>query len=226
MLTGMVSLLALIVAGEWLIARHLAPGFALVWLGAGAVAVAWAVSEFLRHDGAQNLRDGVIGERATAGALRRLAGRDWRIVHSIPRESRDIDHAMIGCRGAIALDSKFTNCEWAVTENGIEKVTLSGGTEPVPKPLRDARSRAWDLHILLLGRPARVRTKVLPVLVLWGKVRPIPGGSVLVDDVLIAVGKQAKEWVSRLAAEPLSPDEVERALEALRARKREHRSAA
>jgi hypothetical protein len=221
----LVGVILIIASAEWLFARRFTPWLAQAWIGAGAVAVAWAVTEFLRHDGAQYLRDGVTGERQTAKVLHRFARRDWTIVHDIPRESWNIDHALVGLRGAIALDSKYTNCDWIVTEKGIEKVKLSGNTEPVPKPLVDARARAWDLHILLLGAPARVRTEVLPTLVLWGKVRPVPGGVLLVDGVFIAIGEQAKEWVPRLGAQLLTPDEVARARKGLAARKREHRPA-
>jgi hypothetical protein len=47
-----------------------------------------------------------------------------------------------------------------------------------------------------------------------------------VDDVFIAIGEQAAEWVPRLAAQSLTAVEVARAQEGLAARKREHRPAA
>lgn len=225
-----IALLVGVVAGitliEWLVARRLTPWLAQAWIGAGAVAIVWSVSELLRSDGAQHLRDGATGEKQTSGALRRYASTEWDAFHDIPLKGRNIDHALVGPRGAVALDSKFTNHEWLVTESGIERIKLNGKTEPVPKPLRDARARAKDLHSVILAKPAQVRTQVLPVVVLWGNVQPVSGGALVVDDVLIAVGSQAAEWVPGLAGEPLTPAEVNRAQDGVATRKREHRSAA
>lgn len=197
-----------------------------LWLGAGAVAVVWAVVEALRFDGAANLRLGLVGERDTARALRRFADRTFAVFHDIQLEGRNVDHALVGPRGLIALESKTTRNTWQVTERGVEEFTLTDRTRAMPDLLDSARQAARNLRLLALAVPSRVRTEVVPVLVLWGRISPVPGGAMWVDGVLVGNGSQAREWMPNLLGLPLSDDESDKCRRGLEAYQASYRRAA
>ncbi len=203
------------------------PRFWQILIGIVGTSAVWMIVYFLQGDGGQCYRDGRTGEQLTQGVLKKLRKHGWSVLHSIPLRGRDIDHALIGPAGVIAVESKFTNTEWRLTDTGLEEVKLSGRTKPVQWPLDDARDRARDLGLVVLAVPGRVRTTATPVLVLWGpQLHRVDGGHRWVNGVLVAIGKQWQEWLPQLTARPLSVDEAKRAIEAIKTRRRNHREAA
>lgn len=193
-------------------------------LGAWAATVFWVCVWLVNTlDGGHGVRAGFEAEQMTADLLKKLRRRGWTVEHNILREGRDVDHALLGPGGAIAIETKYTSDEWQITERGIEKIGFSGRAFPVAWPLACARRAARDLHFILLACPGRVRVSVRAVLVLWGpRLHEIPGGSMEIGDVLVVLGGQAKQWLPRLAAHPLADDELARARESLRARIEDH----
>lgn len=172
----------------------------------------------LRLDGAQNLRDGAQAEKLTARVLRPLKATGWAVFDDIQLDRRNIDHALIGERGAIAVETKWTTDEVRSTHSGLVRVDLGGRTRPFTWPLEHARWHARDLRLLLLA--AGVRTKVVPVLVLWGpRLTGMQGRARWIDGVLVAKGAQAEDWLNGLMAEPLDHQEVRLAVDGLTARK-------
>ena len=193
-------------------------------LGAAGASVVWLIVWALYTlDGGQNMRAGAGAERLTADCLKRLRREGWSIHHNVPREGRDVDHAIVGPRGVIAVESKYTNNEWRVSQAGIEEIKLSGWIDPLRWPLECARRAAGDLTSIIHAQPGRLRVSVLPLLVLWGpRVHGIPGGAVMIEGVLVATGAQAKKWLPRLAAHSLADNEVARARESIINRIEQH----
>jgi hypothetical protein len=188
------------------------------WIGAGTVGAVCAVLYLLTLDGGRNLRDGAEAEKRTATALQPLRRRGWRVFHDIQLEAKNIDHALIGSRGAVAVETKWTSDALKVEASGIRKTRLDGKSYPYNGPVQDARRHARDLRLLL--RAGGIQTAVLPVLVLWGAdVARIEGGARWIGDTLVCVGAQAKEWLDSLAGEPLSEQQIAQALQGLENRK-------
>jgi len=184
------------------------------WIGAGTVGAVCTVLYLLTLDGGRNLRDGAEAERWTATALKPLRRRGWRVLHDIALDSRNIDHALIGSRGAVAVETKWTTDPLEVDASGVRKTGLNGKSYPHNAPVQDARRHACDLRLLL--RAGGVRTRVLPVLVLWGaRVAHIEGGARWIGDTLVCVGAQATEWLDSLSGEPLNEQQIALAVRAL-----------
>jgi hypothetical protein len=202
----------------------LLPGHAEFVYGAALATTCWVMGWALFNlDGSRNLRDGASGEELTAGVLKRLTRANWTVDHNVPLDGRDIDHALVGPPGAVAVETKFTNAEWIVTDTNIEEVTLSGGRRDVGHLIACARRVAHDLRLVIRARPGRLWVDVLPLLVLWGpRVHDIPGGARMVQGVLVAIGRQAKEWLPEVSGTALGEDELARARASIRARIAEH----
>jgi hypothetical protein len=193
------------------------------WIGVGVVGVPWTVSSLLGLDGARHLREAAEAEQWTAQALRPLCRREWTAFHDIDLGGRNIDHALIGRRGVIALETKWTTDEVVVDESGMRRKWLDGRERRDWRQLRSAQRHARDLADLL--EAADVRVRVLPVLVKWGPdVARIEGGFRRVEGVLVAVGAQSSDWRRQLRSQPLAPLDVAKAIEALQARQSGARS--
>lgn len=147
-----------------------------VWLGfliGGFIAtlscsIAWLVSE---ASGARSAYVGAVGEEWSADALKGLSKR-WAC----------IDHTLLSDAGVFAVETKFTASEWSLS------------SPPLHEAMRDARWSARKVKLLLdqVGRPS-----VTPVLIVWGPGAPaLPGGSAILDGVVICRGSSAKEWRS------------------------------
>jgi hypothetical protein len=191
---------------------------AIVVVGA---AMAFLVAGLITPGGGVGMVDPALGEDSTARILHRLLRHGFRIEHGIPLDGRRIDHALVGPRGVVAVETVFTHAEWTVTCGGVVETGAGGRRFAVPWPLAAARRAARDLR--LLGIAGEVRTDVLPVAVIWGpRVAPIDGGARWVDGVLVAVGWQWREWLDLLAGGRLAEGKAERVWAAIQARKREH----
>jgi len=186
-------------------------------LGAGAMGAISVFIDILRLDGAQNLRDGAEAERWTAKKLRPLTKAGWALFSDIQLQGRNIDHALIGKRGAVAIETKWTTDALRIEASGLVKVDLSGRERPIDWPLEHASRHARDLRLLL--RAGGIRTVVVPVVVFWGpRLTRIEGGARWIKGVLVANGAQARDWLDSLSAEPLSEQDRAQAIQCLRAR--------
>jgi hypothetical protein len=175
----------LAVAGLAMSAVFWVTGARGVWLGflIGAFiatlscSIAWLVSE---ASGARSAFVGAVGEDWSADALKGLSRR-WVRVDSVPfGTSFDVDHVLISDAGVFAVETKFTASEWSLS------------SPPLRNAMSDARWTSRKLKLLLdsAGRPA-----VTPVLIVWGPGAPaLPGGSAVVDGVVVCRGSSAKEW--------------------------------
>jgi hypothetical protein len=191
---------------------------AIVVIGA---AFGFLIGDTIQYDGARTLREGAAGEDNTARVLRRLRRHGFRIEHNVSLHLRDIDHVAIGERGAVAVESKYTNQQWTLTADGIVETTLAGTRRLNPWPVRAARRAARDLRLIALS--ARARVDVMPVVVVWGpQVSSEVDGATWVDGVLVAVGRDWKRWIDELASGSLGADEAERVWRAAVTRKKEH----
>jgi len=188
------------------------------WIGVGLVGTAWWIAVLLGLDGGRNLRQGAAAEKWTADELRPLRKRGWSVFHDVQLEGRNIDHALIGSSGAVAVETKWTDDELHVDSSGIRKTGLDGKLHQHNGLVSDAENHARDLRLLL--RAGGVRTAVLPVLVLWGgRLAPLEGGARWVGHTLVCLGGEANHWLDTLASQPLSQQEIALAGDAIRARK-------
>jgi hypothetical protein len=188
------------------------------WIGVGVVGTAWWISTLLGLDGGRNLRQGAEAEKWTAHTLRPLRKRGWSVFHDIQLEGRNIDHAIIGSNGAVAVETKWTDDELQVDSSGIRKVGLDGNLYRHNGLVSDAERHARDLRLLL--RAGGVRTAVMPVLVLWGgRLAPLEGGARWVGHTLVCLGGEAGHWLDALVSQPLSKQEIALACDAIRSRK-------
>jgi hypothetical protein len=186
------------------------------WIGAGIVGTVCTILYILGLDGAQNLRQGAEAERWTAQALRPLRRQGWEDFHDIELDGRNIDHALVGPRGAIAVETKWTADEVQIDESGIRRKTLDGRQRRDTRQLLDAHRHARDLSNLL--QKAGVHAEVLPLLVMWGPcVGHIGAGAQWINGALVVVGGQSSQWLRWLKPRPLGRQAGDRAIEALRA---------
>lgn len=112
-----------------------------------------------RRTEADSWRDGLAGERAVAGELKRLP-RDWRVLHSIPLpRDVDIDHLLIGPGGVFTINTK--NHRGKDVWVGDDSVKVNHGeARPYVRKARAEASRAARA----LERGCRFPVPVQPVL--------------------------------------------------------------
>ena len=197
----------LFVAAAWfdrILRRWIDPGLVMAFfLGAGVATAVSMVVVLMGMDGARSHRDGREAEGWTAKVLMRLRRDGWTVVDDVEFKAENIDHVLLGPRGAIAVETKFTNDDWVLSAPAAGKTWLRGAwrRQLVGQAYREARK----LRSLL--RAGGVVTDVLPVLVLWG---PNLGGvsTTVIGDVVVGLGRDPDAWVGQLHSTPLSTDEL------------------
>lgn len=128
---------------------------------------------------------GQMAEQWTAGELRRLRRRRWRMINGVHLRAWDIDHVLIGPGGAVVVETKFSAKGWSP----------SPYTDRV---IADARARAKhnasDLR-LNLGKSLLTEERIFPVVVLWGGKVPEaqPDG-----EVRVLPGPALRAWLAQL----------------------------
>ena len=208
---------SLAVLEAWSLKRWIDPPLVVAFiLGAGGAAAVAVVLTALGMDGARSYRDGQNAEEWTAATLKPLRKQGWSVVHDVEFDRTNVDHVLIGPHGAIAVETKFRNAEWRLSDRGIHEAGINGESWEVHHPIRAAQRHARKLRSLLVA--SGVKTNVLPVLVLWGP--RVDGVShALIDGVLVVRGGHADAWIDHLESEPLTDHETVLAERAVSLRK-------
>lgn len=111
----------------------------------------WIYTMMLETGGLVSKRMGVAAEEWTASELRSLRKRGWRVVNHVMIQRADVDHALLGPGGFIALETKFRS-DWPSAERNLGTMAWQ------------AKRSARDLQARLgTWKPA-----VRPVVVMWG----------------------------------------------------------
>ncbi|MGW7050801.1 nuclease-related domain-containing protein [Streptomyces sp. NPDC054887] len=134
-------------------------------LAAGPGPLRRAVAWLLRQDSEwDSWRKGLAGERRVGAELQRLAGRGWRVLHSVPLpRDVDIDHLLIGPGGVFSINTKHhrNKTVWV----GDDSVKVNHGK---PQPYaRKSRAEA-DRVRRVLERHCGFQVPVVPVIVFVG----------------------------------------------------------
>ena len=180
-------------------------------VGAGVATSIALVITLLGMDGSRSYRRGLEAESWTATALNRLRKDGWAVFHDLEFEGHNIDHVLIGPKGAVAVETKLRNEEWTLLGTSIEdkrQRPILWTSQLVGQASRQART----LRSLLFA--GGVRTDVLPVLVLWG--RGIEGVSrATIDGVIVGRGAALNDWLGQIEAKPLSNEQFDLARKAV-----------
>lgn len=182
--------------------------------GVVLVGAAWWFREIAYVLGARAERDrkGAEGEAATGDVLRPLRRRGWRVVHDIEFPGQgNVDHLLIGTRGVIAVDSKYTT----------ERLFLRGnkGIEGSHRGFIGEAKWAATLAKRALSDIGYPNIPVEPALVFWGPGAPdIDGGHRTIQNTLVLEGREAKQWRGALSERPeiLDPATVKEVTERLK----------
>ena len=167
----------------------LAPGWIRGFiLGVIAASGLWGAAYVVgTMSGASSAQLGQLGEQWTAGELRRLRRRGWRLINQVHFRPWDIDHVLLGPGGVVVVETKFSADGWA----------RSRYTEWVIADARErVRGNAEDLR-LNLGKSVLPASLVVAVVVLWGR-SDIATIDHFDNGVYILSGHRLREWLVRL----------------------------
>lgn len=156
-----------------------APVVALIVLAVGLGAA------FPMLDGTYHLRAANDAEGWTAAELRKLRRRGWKAVNSIPFESRDVDHVLVGQGKVYAIDTKYSDSD----------IELSKGRAQVRGWADKARTSARSARLLLRFQHGLSSVEVLPVVAVWGP--EVKGAPCEVDGVIVLTARDLVSWFSR-----------------------------
>lgn len=142
---------------------------------------------------------GDMAEQWTAGQLRKLRSRGWRMVNHFVLGFDDIDHVLVGPGGAYAIETKWSATAW---DSGFGRARA-----------RDAaRQAAANARRLELWHPFKSRQlPVEPVVVLWG------GGvkdwtdtelASSIDGATVLAGQAIPSWAADRRAVLLQGEEI------------------
>jgi hypothetical protein len=172
---------AVVVIGLWgLEVPQLVLGF-VVGVFVGSVPL--LVQAFLAGQGLTNRSLGAEAERWTAGELRKLDRRRWRVFHDVPLRYGNVDHVVIGHGRVYAVETKWTSSRGGFLERSVQQCAR--------------RAEALEQLLRLHG----VERNVIPLLVLWGPglSEALGEGPTMGDsDVRIVQGKLGPTWRARM----------------------------
>lgn len=199
-----------------LVVAALMPTAFLRGLAVGALLVAGPATLWswtLQVTGTAPVMMGDMAEQWTAGELRKLRSRGWRIVNHFLLGREDIDHVLVGPGGAYAIETKWSATSWR-SDFGQAR-------------LREAVAQAKaNARILRLWHPVKSRhVHVEPMVVLWGGgVRDWSDGERIsqLDGVTVLTGHALPTWAAVRRVPALNEEqisEVWRALDAQVARR-------
>lgn len=169
-------------------------------IGATVAGFFWCTHVLLLQTGdVLRWQSGVDAELWTAHTLRRLRRHGWRLVNHVPTDGGDIDHALVGPGGYVAIETKYRS-RWSDERETIDPI------------VRQARRAAGRLSARLqLG----TRARALPVVVAWGGAcEDVFVEAREIDGVLFIAGPQLRRVLLGWPA-TVSAQDVERAYEAL-----------
>ncbi len=178
----------------WMIVGAVYAGLLMLWL---------TMFEIVDHETRRYVQ-GADGEEFTASELRRRSRQGWRAVHNIVLESGDIDHVAIGPGGAVAIETKCPNTDWAwLYRQGSHRWWV-----------RQAKRSALRARALIRQHTG-IQTDPVPLLVVWTS--ELEGEHVEVDGVRVVHGRELVGFLDDLA--PVLADEqvrqIHRALESV-----------
>lgn len=159
-----------------------------------ASAAWWVYAMMLETAGIISKRAGVAAEEWTASELRPLRRRGWRLVNHVMILKSDVDHALLGPGGYVAVETKFRS-DW------------SDGAQDLGAMARQAKQAARDLQARLrVWKPV-----VRPVVVMWGpELRQHFAAAFERDGVTFCPGHLLRDFVTALPDEA-GVDDVRRA---------------
>jgi hypothetical protein len=111
----------------------------------------WVYTMMLETGGISSKRAGVTAEEWTASELRPFGRHGWRLVNHVMIQKSNVDHALLGPGGFIAVETKFRS-DWSAAA-------------------RDLTAMAWQAKQAARDLQARLRVwkpLVRPVVVMWG----------------------------------------------------------
>src|SRR5690606_9191861 len=120
--------------------------------GAVAISTGWMIYVLMVQSGgiaAQQV--GVMAEEWTAQRLRSLRRAGWHIVHDVAMEFGNLDHALIGPGGVLAIETKYRS-DWS----SVTAADIGGMAQQAINQARDLSFR--------LGMKGR---GVTPIVVVW-----------------------------------------------------------
>jgi len=106
---------------------------------------------FIESSGFGHKRTGIRAEEWTAGELRSLRKHGWRVVNHVMLEHSDVDHALVGPGGLLAVETKFRS-DWSSARSELDGIA------------RAAKAAAQKLAPRMRAR----RSQVVPLVVMWG----------------------------------------------------------
>lgn len=130
---------------------------------------------------------GQLAEQWTAGELRRLRKRGWRLLNQVHFRPWDIDHVVLGPGGAIVVETKFSSDGWR-SSSYTDKV--------ISDACARVRTDALDLS-LFLGKSILPSTMVRPLVVLWGRADLVEIDRDR-DGVRILSGHLLRDWLDTI----------------------------
>lgn len=193
----MIGLLVVTLVVAWLMPTGFLRGLVVGALLVAGAATFWSWT--LQVTGTAPVMMGDMAEQWTAGELRKLRTRGWRMVNHFVLAKDDIDHVLVGPGGAFAFETKWSATSWR-SDFGQAR-------------LREAVAQATaNARILRLWHPLKSRrVPVEPVVVLWGGgVRDWPGDEQIsqVNGTTVLAGHALPTWAAELCASALNNDQI------------------
>ena len=185
------------IAGAVAAATHFlvwAPVAPYVVGGTLASAAWWIYTMMLETGGLVSKRAGVAAEEWTASELRPLRRRGWTLVNHVMIEKSNVDHALLGLGGFVAIETKYRS-DWSAASKDLGAMA------------RQAKQAARDLQARLrVWKPV-----VRPVVVMWGpELRQHFAAEFERDGVTFCPGHLLRDFVTALPDE-VGVDDVRRA---------------
>jgi hypothetical protein len=158
-----------LVAGVWL-----ASG---LWLAAFTIVLASGTAPRMMGDR---------GEQFTAGELRRMRRRGWRVINHVSlKRHLDIDHIAIGTGGVLVIETKWSGDPWTLDARADERVRRA--VDRIASHATDIRGM-FPNHI----SPAAI----LPMVVLWGGYNDDDVDRRVIDGVTVLRGAEVRDWLA------------------------------
>lgn len=163
-----------------------------------ASAAWWIYTMMLETGGIISKRVGVAAEEWTASELRPLCTKGWRLVNHVMLQKSDVDHALLGPGGFVAVETKFRS-DWSAAAKDLGAM------------VRQAKQAARDLQARLRVWTPAVR----PVVVMWGpELRQHFAATFERDGVTFCPGHLLRDFITTLNDE-VAGDDVRRAYDNL-----------
>lgn len=182
-------------------------------LWAGAAMSFWLMARESPPGWIEQWQQGAFGEQATGKVLKELEREGWMVLHDLPRGTGNVDHVVVGPAGVFVLDSKRTDGEVVVDQQG--RITVTRLDDPALHYEHTGASHlrriARETHDQVLAT-SRLNVWVTPVMVWWAAFpqRVEEGPCVHVD------GDHLVDWLQTRPTR-IAPSRLERVAEAVRA---------